>query len=233
MKVAVLSDIHGNKYALDKVLDEIDKLNIDSLILLGDYVGYYHHAEYVINKLSTYNLWAISGNHDREMLQCAGFGDFSKLTEKYGNGSEYYYKNCSESTLYWLKSLSNCKEFMLSDCRIGLYHGSPKAEDEYIYPDCPREKLDEFSNSNLDVIFLGHTHYAFVTSVNSTLIVNPGSVGQARDIGGMASWCVFNVPNRSAVFRKTVYDIRPLLKDIDELSTTHHVYLKNILSRNR
>ncbi|MCG8476267.1 MAG: metallophosphoesterase, partial [Cytophagales bacterium] len=65
MKIAILSDIHGNNAALSEVLRSIDRQGISSLFVLGDQLGYYLQAEEVYKELSRYGNCMIQGNHER------------------------------------------------------------------------------------------------------------------------------------------------------------------------
>ena len=77
MKIAVLSDIHGNNFALDDVLKECKLENVEKLLILGDIVGYYYHPELVLKMLSEWEYEIIKGNHEvilqelheRELIQ--------------------------------------------------------------------------------------------------------------------------------------------------------------------
>ena len=64
MKIAVLSDIHGNNLALKLVLDEARILGVERLFILGDIVGYYYHPEEVIHLLNDWHKEMIQRNHE-------------------------------------------------------------------------------------------------------------------------------------------------------------------------
>ena len=69
MKIAILSDIHGNFIALKEVLKQIKKNEIKRLFVLGDQLGYYYQAEEVFKSLQAYNCDIISGNHEKLFLK--------------------------------------------------------------------------------------------------------------------------------------------------------------------
>ena len=70
MKIAVLSDIHGNHLALREVLDDASRLDVGELFVLGDSVGYYYHPDKVLEQLTAWQMEMIQGNHE-PMLQTA------------------------------------------------------------------------------------------------------------------------------------------------------------------
>ena len=87
MKIAFLSDIHGNIDAFTAVLEVIDREAIDKIYIAGDFVGYYYHPEKVIDIcMSRDDIYCIRGNHDRNFLK--GLNDKSfmtKMIKKYGS----------------------------------------------------------------------------------------------------------------------------------------------------
>ena len=64
MKIAVLSDIHGNHIALQKVLNEIKNTNIRKIFIAGDFIGYYFWPKEVLSMISGLDVIAIQGNHE-------------------------------------------------------------------------------------------------------------------------------------------------------------------------
>ena len=65
MKIAILSDIHGNCFALKSVLDAVEKNGIETLIIAGDFIGYYFWPVKVFNLLKDYDPIVVRGNHDK------------------------------------------------------------------------------------------------------------------------------------------------------------------------
>ena len=113
--------------------------------------------------------------------------------------------------------------------RIAFCHGTYDDKDAYLYSDSNRQVFQKYSGSGMDVIFMGHTHYPFVFCGQPTLI-NTGSVGQARDCGGMASWCEFNTENGAIVFHHTRYDTKELISKVKEIDPDVP-YLCEVLER--
>ena len=81
MKVAILSDIHGNVFALQSVLDSILNKGIDKLIIAGDFVGYYFWPKEMFRLLGDYEVIAIAGNHDKMLSKAKDDMEFlSKIS---------------------------------------------------------------------------------------------------------------------------------------------------------
>jgi len=220
MKIAVISDIHGNHYALEEVLDDARKIGIQKIFVLGDIVGYYYHPEKILTMLSQWDCEFIKGNHE-VILQDLFENkiDPEKLIEKYGRGHEYALKSIDRETLNWLFSLPIQKSITIENVSFQLNHGSPESIDEYLYPDSSSEKLEK-SNSNMhDFVLVGHSHYSFSFRCSNSTLINCGSVGQSRQKGGHAYWVVINTDNKSYEVKVSSYNPGKLIEEIEKIES--------------
>ncbi|WP_299195676.1 metallophosphoesterase family protein [uncultured Erythrobacter sp.] len=216
MKVAVLSDIHANIDALDAVLAEVRAEGIERLILLGDYVGYYFEPRAVIEALSAFDCVGIQGNHDRMAL--AARDDPSARDAyrgQYGSAIDAALDQLGQAEWDWLAAHPVSRDITLGEYRIHLAHGATFDPDAYIYPDAPTARFDRLTHGvDADAIWLGHTHYPFMrVGAGGPAILNPGSVGQPRDIGGLASWAIFHAETGATAFRRTEFQVHGLLAE--------------------
>jgi len=220
MKIAVISDIHGNHYALEEVLDDARKIGIQKIFVLGDIVGYYYHPEKILTMLSQWDCEFIKGNHE-VILQDLFENkiDPEKLIEKYGRGHEYALKNIDRETLNWLFSLPIQKSITIENVSFQLNHGSPESIDEYLYPDSPSEKLEKCNSNMHDFVLVGHSHYSFSFRCSNSTLINCGSVGQSRQKGGNAYWLVINTDNKSYEVKVSSYNPSKLIEEIEEIES--------------
>ncbi|NRF39194.1 metallophosphoesterase [Pedobacter foliorum] len=231
MKIAAISDIHGNHYALEKVLEVAKKEGCDKILALGDFVGYYYHPEIVLDLLSKWSVEAIKGNHEILLHDLYEERINSTLIkEKYGSGHEQALKNLDSSSLNWLFSLPMQTSIELDNVSFQLNHGTPWSIDEYLYPDSDKEKLERCNSISHDFVLVGHSHYSFSRRCKDSTLVNCGSVGQSRQNGGLASWVLFNTDNKTYQSRATPYDTSELLKEV-QLLDSEFKYSSKILSR--
>ncbi len=215
MKIAVLSDIHGNHLALKLVLDEARILGIERLFILGDIVGYYYHPDAVIELLKDWPKEMIQGNHEG-MLKDAeeDFSTADAIRNKYGSGIDFALKKLSKQ---WIKELTELPSRMtrcIDGLQFELCHGSPWERDHYVYPDTHKDILDKCLISGADFVFLGHTHRPFFYQKDNTSVVNVGSVGQSRDRGSIANWAFVDTDNRTLVFKNTFYDSSSIIEEV-------------------
>lgn len=210
MKVVILSDIHGNAAALRRTLDEARLAGAERLIVLGDIIGYYYAAAAVLELIKEWNIDAIRGNHER--LLAAGLAseaEAERYRRKYGSALDVARATLPAADIDWLVSLPDRASVNYEDLRFELCHGSPRDRDEYVYPDAAAESLDACCVDRRDIVCMGHTHYSFVSFRKGCVLLNPGSVGQARDHAGSASWCWMDTQSRTIVFKRTPFDVRP------------------------
>jgi predicted phosphodiesterase len=234
IKIAVLSDVHSNWYALNSVISQSEFQNCDLIIFGGDAVGYYYQPEKVINYLRKKSDFAIKGNHD-EMLQ-ASFENDKKIAKdykrKYGSGLSIAIKTISQTNYEWLAGLPETLDLVINNCLIKINHGSPLRKNGYFYPDSPVNKRTAIFNLGYDCVLIGHSHYQFIFKKHNQLIVNPGSVGQSRDRGGYAGWAIMEIGAKriEATLKQTKYDIFPLLKDVKHYNPENR-FLSEVLFR--
>lgn len=231
MKIAILSDIHGNSVALRAVLEEMKKVCIDRIYVLGDMVGYYYHPDEVFDCLTHFDVEFLAGNHEKILLKC--LYDENYLTEvnrKYGYGIKFAIEKLSREFCIRLAKFPCVKVNVIEGYKIALSHGSLKSINQYIYPDADSNILIEYTRSKYDYIFMGHTHYPFVFSKSNTVIANVGSVGQSREKSGLASWCVLDLKNGALMFKHTPYDVSQVIREAAEFNPKIE-YLHEVLKR--
>jgi putative phosphoesterase len=231
MKVALLSDIHANHYALEAVLNAVRRNNIKVLLITGDFIGYYFWPREVFNLLEKWNVVAVLGNHDNMLVRAKRDKIFlEKMTRKYGSGLSIALDSLDDERLEWLMSLPETAEYKIKDKKILLCHGSPWKNEEYIYPDLVQSSLDRYSNLDVDYVLQGHTHYPMIKSIDGTTVINPGSVGQPRNGKPGAHWALLDVCINHVQHFCEQYDASDVIKESKERHP-EIPYLSDILQR--
>ena len=231
MKIAVISDIHGNYDALVEVLKDAKSENIDHLLVLGDIVGYYYHPDKILEALSEWSFDIIKGNHEKildQLISQPSLG--SSIQQKYGSGHQEAINKLTSEQLNFLSGLSETKSVRFDGVEILMCHGSPWSNDYYIYPDSKEEIILKCDSKDHDFVLIGHSHYAFAIENTNSILINPGSVGQSRQVGGKASWAIIDTENESFQFKITDYCTDKLLSEIFE-KDREAAYLSTVLQR--
>ena len=147
MKIAFISDIHGNYEALKEVLKAIDKENVNHIFCLGDVVGYYSQVNECCTELIEREIPTIMGNHDWYMASGTG----CPRSKSVNDCLVYQRKIISETNLNWLKSFPAFRNFN----NINMVHGGwNNPIDEYLH------EIDSnyFDHIIGDIFVSGHTH---------------------------------------------------------------------------
>lgn len=231
MKIAVLADIHGNIAALRQVLAQARDEQSERLFVLGDMVGYYYAARDVIRSLKEWPMDAIRGNHERSFAETLLSDEAGELYRKrYGSALDVARETLDQQDIDWLAALPDRTEARLGNLRFELCHGSPRNADEYVYPNAAMDVLDACRIADRDMILMGHTHYPMLLAKPKPVLVNPGSVGQARDVGGFASWALIDTHTQTVTLKRTAYDTSALAEEVRRRDP-HLPYLVDVLHR--
>lgn len=177
MRLAVIADIHGNHLALEAVLEDIERQNVDMTVNLGDCFSGPLEAGKVADILIALDLPTVRGNHDRALID--------RPAEEMGDWEQPSIKQLSEAQLDWIRTLP-------FDTRIGddiyMCHATPQDDNTYWLETLSKSgviHINEISEIERiaqgisePLILCGHTHIArSVLLADGRLIVNPGSVG--------------------------------------------------------
>jgi putative phosphoesterase len=177
MRIAVISDIHGNSVALDHVLQEIDAQGADRIVCLGDVATLGPQPLATVRRLRERGIPCILGNHDDFMLDPAKVREYSKVPvviqsvewchQQLGEEERSYFRNCIEQL-----------EIRENGVRVRFFHGSPTSHSEDITSSMSPARLDQLlGTTEGDVLVFGHTHLQMVVQHKGRYVLNPGSVG--------------------------------------------------------
>ena len=194
LKIAVLSDIHGNYLALQKCLDYAVNLGIDTFIFLGDYVGELAYPQKTMDILYSvkkeYKCFFVRGNKEDYWIN---YEKEPKEWKEYDSttGCLYYtYRNLTEKDLQFFQSLSMKEDLTFGSLLpITICHGSPRNISEKLLPDNENTYFIMESNST-DYILCGHTHIQGKIVHDGKIVLNAGSVGVPLQSNGKAQFMI-------------------------------------------
>lgn len=218
MRIAVLSDIHGNTEALVTVLRALEKERIDRVVCLGDLVGYGPEPEACIDRMLDTTDRIVAGNHD---WAAAGRTSTENFNVEAKQAVRWTEKTLSEESSKKLRKLplTALEEDVL------LVHATPDTPDRWRYLHGAEDARSSFEAMHHEFCFSGHSHRPgafvkrpggnievlpasdFTLDPGSAWIVNPGSVGQPRDGDPRASFGIFDTESRRFQLRRLSYPI--------------------------
>lgn len=184
MKLALISDIHGNYKALEAFLEYLETQNADGILCLGDYLTDSPYPQRTLSLLydmkKKYPCIMIRGNREQYLID--NFYHPQGFRPSSANGSLYYTAlHVTEADIHFMEQLPMTEKVNMEDCpSMLLCHATPDALRGNVREEpCLKEKaLRELEQ---DYLFGGHSHHQEVDSMFGKIYVNPGSLGMAVD----------------------------------------------------
>lgn len=222
MKIAILSDIHGNLEALEAVGQDLARLRMDRVICLGDLVGYGPDPEAVVVRVQSLGYEAILGNHEAALV--------SKRARNWMN-FQAKENNVSTEALLSKESLEYCcnlpKQLRIEGA-LFVHGAPPDSVTTYLYMMKKRHIEKIFAENSENLFFVGHTHELRLVSLEgdevireklvldgevqldrtTKYMVNCGSVGQPRDGDNRAKYLIWDSKAWTLAIRAVPYDMQ-------------------------
>jgi predicted phosphodiesterase len=178
LRLALVSDVHGNCVALDAVLADLERLGVDSGICLGDVAQGGPQPAESLDRVREFGWPVILGNADDFLLRVPD-EPAEPVTERHLEVREWTLSRLTDAHLALVESFSATVELVLDGgARLLAFHGSPSSYDDVLLPETQPGPAYE---ADADVLAGGHTHLQWTRRLGSAVFVNPGSVGLAYD----------------------------------------------------
>lgn len=223
MRYGIISDIHSNLEALEAVLEDAQRQNIDSFICLGDIVGYGANPNECIQRVQQLTEQVVVGNHDHAAV---GLTDISYFNVHAKRAVEWTAKVLSPENSYYLSKLP----FTIQAGNLFFVHATPADPPAWNYLITPRMALVEFDVFEGLCCFIGHSHQpiifrqksgshprmveTMVCAQDEKYIVNVGSVGQPRDGDPRCCYAIFDNHDCHLQLRRVTYDVQAAQRKI-------------------
>jgi len=180
--LALVSDIHGNDTALAAVVAELERLEIDQVVCLGDAVQRGDQPREVLDRLSALGWPVILGNADDFLLEVPDDSPES-ITEAQLERRRWTLSQLESHHLEQIRSFAPTLDIELDGgLTLRAFHGSPQSYDDVLLPETSDAQAEQrWGGSGVDLLAGGHTHLQWTRTVDGALYVNPGSVGFAYD----------------------------------------------------
>ena len=219
MRVAILSDIHGNRHALEAVLADVARAECDQRWCLGDVVGYGADPDACVELVREHCDVALSGNHDMAVTGQLTLDEFSRGAAL---AARWTQEHLAAANREWLRGLRPEG----AAAGVGLYHASPRDPVwEYVLSALLAELCLDAQDHR--VCLVGHSHVALSfhrpegeagggeprrggderSIATGEWLMNPGSVGQPRDGDPRAAWLELDLDGQTATWHRTDYDV--------------------------
>lgn len=207
-KMLIVSDLHGNLLALEAVLAA--EPDFDLAVCCGDIVDNGPHPVECLEWVRQHCQYVVRGNHDNALafeVDCHCMGSF----RPYSLATRAWHRTLlSDDQKEYLKNLPIIELFEWDDRHFRMAHATPQGDlFEYLTPDQWEEHI---AGLDSDYLLLGHTHVQGMRAFGNLMVVNPGSVGLARDTPGQACYAVYE--QRRFALKRVSYDFQRTIDDL-------------------
>ncbi|MGP4106319.1 metallophosphoesterase family protein [Virgibacillus sp. L01] len=237
MKLAFISDIHGNALALDAVLKDIEQKEIDKIYVLGDLCYRGPEPKRSLDLVRSLKTDVIKGNADEWVVRGVQNGEvpdqaFEIMTKE----RDWTYSKLNSDSIDYLSQLPTELNLDYSNFKIHAFHATPLSLFDVVQP----HELDDVTEEKLmkrdaDLYIYGHIHKPYIRNVNGKCIVNTGSIGLPFDGLSMASYVVVNVEKNSfqVSIVRVKYNEHDVINQFRESDYPNNNMMENILANAR
>ncbi len=218
MRYLIFSDIHANLEALENITEEINVLNPDIVVSLGDVVGYGANPAECVDLVEEYSHIKICGNHDLAATGVLSAGNFNETARR---AIAWTGQSLDSLRMEQLEDYDPVRRY--SDCIFA--HSSPVSPLDWEYILTKNQAREIFEKTSEKFIIVGHTHIPGIIIYDSgkcrvehssrvaiqpgiRYLINVGSVGQPRDGVAAASYAMLDEKRQRLSLRRIPYDVR-------------------------
>jgi predicted phosphodiesterase len=234
LRIAVLSDIHGNLLALDACLADLESQGgADGIIVAGDLCLDGPKPKKVLQRLEELGATCVRGNTDRYLSE-----DTSKESFDAAEVAQIAWtrREIGERWVSWLKELPFALRVGDDENQLLIVHANPKTDDEHIWPDADEASLRRLiGKERATAIAFGHLHIPFVRMWRGKLLVNVSSAGLPKDGDPRAGYAIFTERDGGwqAKHRRVPFDVKKVATQLADCGIPESAELIATLRRHR
>lgn len=215
MRIAVISDIHGNQTALEAVLEDVSQQPVDQLIIAGDLCLNGPRPAQVLEIIQGLNCPVIQGNVDAEVVTSA-----AEKGEKKRSMATWTREQIGQAGVHYLASLpTSYRVANREGSDLLVVHANPLNLEDAIFPNAPDSMLEHLLGSldpAIGALAFGHLHIAYTRRWRHLLLVDVASCGLPRDEDLRAAYGILSWQDGAweAEIRRVPYDVKAVVKQI-------------------
>ncbi|MBB6448527.1 putative phosphodiesterase [Geomicrobium halophilum] len=218
MKMAFISDIHGNAVALDAVLADIEKHNVQSIAVMGDICFRGPEPKKALDRIRSLDSPVLKGNADEWMVRGVKEGEVpDQALAMMNNERDWSVSQMDENDLNYLKELPTQFHWELnSHLKLHTFHATPDSLFQVVLPHAEPAHIREtiFSQKEADLYLYAHIHLPYVRYIDGKCVANLGSVGLPFDGQTKASYLLVEIEeDRYRVsIERVPYDVQKVVQ---------------------
>ena len=215
MRLALISDQHGNDVAFRAALEDVERLGVAEVVCLGDVVQGGAEPAQTLDRLAALGCQTVLGNADAFLLEVDEDSP-EPVTERQLEVREWTLSQLAPGQVEQIRSFAPVVRCERDGVSLLMFHGSPGSYDDVLLPELGGEALDPFLGHDAALLAGGHTHLQWTRRIGDALYVNPGSVGVSYDrhpdppvLRALAEWALVTVEDGAVAveFRQVPYAI--------------------------
>ncbi len=233
MKLAFISDIHGNATALEAVLKDIKERNVDKVYVLGDLCFRGPEPKKSLDLVRTLNTEVIKGNADEWVVRGIRQGEVpDSALEIMSTEREWTVSKLESKDVSYLENLPTELELEFGRAKIHAFHATPKSLFEIVSPQESDDLLTEkLMSNNANIYIYAHIHKPYIRYINGKCIINIGSVGLPFDGVNQSSYALVDIEEdcvQTSIVR-VQYDLNKVINLYKEINYPNSELMVKIL----
>lgn len=231
MRVALVSDMHGNMLALEAVLADLEQQAVDRVVCLGDVAATGPKPAEVLARLRELDWPVVQGNTDARLIDADArvtLADDAEFARKIEEIDVWCRDQLAPEDIAFARGFQPTIDVPLEgDATLLCFHGSPRSFNDIIWAVTPDAELDEFfAGHSATLLAGGHTHTRLLRRYGAATILNPGSIGMPTD----KPWAEYAIvesrgQSLSTEFRRVPFDMRQFVAQIRASGMPHAEWL--------
>lgn len=238
MKIAFISDIHGNAVALDAVLTDIKKKGVNQIYVLGDICYRGPEPKRSLDLVRSLHTEVIKGNADEWVVRGVREGEVpDKALELMNRERDWTVAHIEPSDIEYLRNLPTSLGLNIDGVEIAAYHATPESLFEIVLPHAEDEKMEEtmMKPAGSKIYVYAHIHRPYIRFIKGKVIMNIGSVGLPFDGLTKASYGLVEIEkgNLRTSIERVSFDIEKVIRLYEEVGYPNVEMMTEIIRKAR
>lgn len=233
MKLAFISDIHGNAVALEAVLKDLRAREIDEVFVLGDICFRGPQPRRSLEMVRTLDTEVIKGNADEWIVRGVEKGEVPDEALAMMNAErDWAASQLDHNDIAYLRDLPTELNLAFGDLDVHAFHATPNSLFDAIQPDASDDTLTkQMMKENANIYIYAHIHKPYIRYINGKCVINTGSVGLPFDGSNQSSYAIIEIlgDNVRTSIAKVSYDVDQVVNQFEESDYPNIKFMTELL----
>jgi putative phosphoesterase len=235
MKLAFISDIHGNRIALEAVLKDVKEKGVDQIIILGDLCFRGPEPKKSLDIVRELNAQVIKGNADEWVVRGIRLGEVPDAAlEIMQREREWTLSQLNQEDVAYLNNLPTEVYVNYCNYKIHAFHATPTSLFPIVSPeDSDEHIIEKIIKKEADLYIYGHIHRSYIRYVRGKCVINTGSVGMPFDGIPQAAYALVELNKESIKtgLIRVKYNVEKSIQLLEQNDYPNKEFLKSVLKK--